>query len=138
MAKAATKGNKKTMTDNTTPATGGKQSLEQRIIATRALLAKYEARLNAEKQINNVQVGDEGVTFKFGRSDKAREETGKVVAVADSSQGKVVSVLVGEGVDMAIRKVRAADIISNPSADERNAAEGGEEAATDADPLAAE
>lgn len=139
MAKPTTKGKKNNMenTPATEATTGGKQSLEQRIAATEKLLAKYRAQLNAEKQINNVQVGDANVTFKFGRSEKSREETGTVIGIADTAQGKVVAIQVGEGIDIAIRKVRAADIISNPAADARNA-EGGEAPATDADPLAAE
>lgn len=135
--KPKTKG-KTTMTDTTTAAVATKQSLEERLANAEKLVEKYKAQINAEKQINNVQVDDEGVTFKFGRAEKARELSGKIVAVADTDNGKVVSILCGEGVDIEIKKVRAADIISNPSADARNgeAAEGGD--AADADPLAAE
>lgn len=125
-------------TPMTTETTGGKQSLETRLENARKLVAKYEAMLNAEKQINNVQVGDAGVTFKFGRSDKSRNEVGTVVGLSDTPQGRIVAIQTGEGIDVAIRKVRAADIISNPAADERNSAESGEEASADADPLAAE
>jgi hypothetical protein len=135
MAKSTTKGNKKNMTTEA-PAAGGKLTLDQKIENTEKLLAKYKALRNSLAQINNVQVGDAGVTFKFGRSDKARTEVGTVIGIADSPQGKLVAIQTGEGIDVAVRKVRAADILSNPAADARNA-EGGE-AAEAGDPLAAE
>jgi hypothetical protein len=138
--KPQSKGNKTNMTTeaNTENTAGGKLTLEQKIANTEALLAKYRALQNSLKQINNVQVGDE-VTFKFGRAEKARDEKGSVIGIADTAQGKVVAIQVGEGIDVAVRKVRAADIVSNPAADARNAEAGeGETASADADPLAAE
>lgn len=126
---------KGTNTTVTTETNGGKQSLETRLANARALVAKYEAMLNSQAQINNVQVGDE-VTYKFGRSDKSRTESGTVTAVGDTPQGRVVAIQTGEGLDIVLRKVRAADILSNPSADARNAEPAND--AADADPLAAE
>lgn len=132
MAKASTKGKQKTMTA-TTPETG-KRSLAQKIEATRALLAKYLALENSLAQINNVEVGDD-VTFKFGRAEKARNISGKIIAIGDTEQGRIVAVQTGEGLDVKTVKVRAADIVSNPSADARNAEDGEAPVEADADPL---
>jgi len=136
MAKASTKskGTNKTMTTEATTKTP--MTLDEKIAMYENLVAKLKARRNSLAQINNVQVGDQGVTFNFGRGEKARVETGNVIAVGDSAQGKLVVIQTGEGLEIAQRKVRAADIISNPSADARNA-EGGEAAADAGDPLAA-
>lgn len=135
MAKASTKTKGKKNMDNTEN-TGGKLSLEQRLENARKLVAKYEQQINALRQINNVEVGDD-VDFKFGRSEKARTLTGTVIAVADTDQGRMVAIQTGEGLDVETKKVRAADIITNRTADER----GGDEAPAadngDEDPLAA-
>lgn len=122
-------------TTNATPLTG-KRTLEEKITATRALLAKYLAEQNAEKQINNVQVGDD-ITFNFGRADRVRSITGTVQAVADTDLGRVVSVLTGEGIDAELKRVRADAITENRTAASR-APEEAAPVADDADPLNAE
>ena len=118
--KKTTPMNAPTAFDNATPvAAPVKRSLEQRLADTLALAEKYRAEINSLRQINNVQVGDT-VTFKFGRAEKARNIAGTVIATGDTPQGKVAAISTGEGLDIKTVKVRAADIVSNPSADARN------------------
>lgn len=135
----STQGKTTKMTDNTTVEAATvpvKRSLAERIEATRALLAKYLAEQNSLTQINNVEVGDD-VTFKFGRAEKARNLDGKVIAVGDTEQGRVVAVQTGEGLDVKTIKVRAADITEKRSADERSAPSDEAPASDDTDPLSA-
>jgi hypothetical protein len=117
------------------------RSLQERLEAARALVAKYEAQINSEAQINNVQVGDD-VSFTFGRADRARILTGVVSAVADTDTGRMAAVTVGSGLDVEIKKIRAADITENRTAATRIAPEAAAEAvsadAAGGDPLNAE
>jgi hypothetical protein len=131
MARKPKKGTTQNMSETKTP-----RSLAERLEAARALVAKYEAQINSEAQINNVQVGDD-VDFKYGKSNVGagvRTLTGTVQAVGDTDNGRVVVILVGEGIDIKPYKVRAADITANRTAETRNAAE----TAPGGDPLTAE
>lgn len=102
-----------------------KKSLEERLVAARALVAKYEEQIAKGNAQADVQVGDD-VTFKFGRADTSRELSGKIVAAED---GKVV-ILVGiKPYTVAVR-----DILSNPTADARKPEEAADEVASE-DPL---
>lgn len=87
-----------------------KKSLEERMAAAKALVAKYEEQIAKGAAQADVQVGDV-VTFKFGRGDTARELEGNIVAADD---GKVV-ILVG----IKPYTVLVRDILANPTADAR-------------------
>jgi preprotein translocase subunit YajC len=110
----------KTMTDQTNiEAVAAPRTLAQKLAAAELLVAKYRQQINAEKQINNVQVGDE-VTFNFGRAAKLRVLAGTITAVADTDLGRMVAIQTGEGLDVEIKKVRAADIVTNSTAATRD------------------
>ena len=102
------------------------RSLDERIAATKALLAKYEQQKLTESILNNIEVGDD-VDFLYGRSDSGegrRTLTGKVTVglTADESWGNVVGVFAGEGFDAKSYKVRVKDIKANRTAAQRDAA----------------
>lgn len=105
------------------------KTLEEKIAATRALLAKYEAQAYTAAVANNIEKGDT-VTIKFGRGDKAREVTGDVIGVADTDNGRFVAVLDAE---LNSYKVHVRDVLANPNADARNAAD---DAAPEGDEIA--
>lgn len=95
------------------------KTLEEKIAATRILLAKYEAQAYTLAVSNNIEK-DDTVTIKFGRGDKAREVTGTVIGVKDGDNGRTVAVL---DADLNTYKVHVRDVIANPNADARNAAD---------------
>ena len=112
------------------------KTLEQKLAAAEALVAKYKAAIANEQALRDVQVGD-NVTFKYGRAglgEGVRTLTGTVKAMQEIEEGTAkglnLRVEVGEGFDAELFKVHARDIVSNASADERKAA-----APADADPL---
>lgn len=94
-----------------------KRSIEERLVAAKALVAKYEEQIAKGTAQADVQVGDT-VTFKFGRGDTARELSGNIVA---ADEGKVV-ILVG----IKPYTVFIRDILANPTADARNVPADGE------------
>lgn len=98
------------------------KTLEEKIAATRILLAKYEAQAYTLAVSNNIEK-DDTVTIKFGRGDKAREVTGTVIGVKDGDNGRTVAVL---DADLNTYKVHVRDVIANPNADARNAADAAE------------
>lgn len=95
-----------------------KQTTEQKLANAKALVAKYEDQLRKEALANNVEIGDD-VTFNFGRKETKREISGKVTGVRDDANGRWVAVAVGEGFDATTYRIRSADILNNPKADER-------------------
>lgn len=106
------------------------KTTEEKLVAARALVAKYEAAILADVIAANVQVGDE-VSIKFGRGASVREVSGSIVGIAD----RTAVVLTPE---LKTFKVNFRDIVSNPAAEARNAAAAPAEAeASDAagDPL---
>jgi hypothetical protein len=118
------------------------KTLEERLTSARALVAKIEGQIRERDMLNNVQEGDR-VTFSYGRAEKTRELSGTVLSIRDDEKmGRQALIQSGEGFDIQNYKVRVADILTNVTADERNASEAEVEAdqteGTDADPLAAE
>lgn len=100
---------------NTTPATVGSRSLADRIVATRALLAKLEGQQRTEEVRRNLKAGD-AVTFTYGRAEKARVLNGTVRGVGDVEAGKAVQrvavIETGEGLDLQTVRVNVAAILS--------------------------
>ena len=111
----------------------GPRTLEQKIAATKALLAKYEQQALTAAILNNIEAGDD-VSFNYGREGKTstrRTIDGRVVTVGDTPQGKVAVVQYGEGLDVKVVKIRVADITANRTAAERDAAAAPADAAGD-------
>jgi len=106
-----------------TPAT-----LEDRLAAAKALVAKIEAQIVAEKIKNDIQLNDD-VTFNFGRGTNIRSMAGKVAGMADTPQGKVVAITVDDNGLPEIKRVNIAALTGNSTADARRAEAG------DTDPL---
>lgn len=106
------------------------RTLDEKIAATEALLAKYRQQKLTEALLNNIEVGDD-VDFNYGRAETRRVITGSVTVgiTEDESWGKIVGIEAGEGFDKKVYKVRVADIVANRTADARPV-EG-----ADADPL---
>lgn len=86
-------------------------SLDDKIAALKARLAKLEQQKLTESLLENIQKGDK-VTIKFGRGEKVREIDGEVVGVSLPN----VAVLSD---DLDTYKVHIRDVISNPAAAER-------------------
>jgi len=102
------------MTEATTEAqteTKVELTLDQKIEAAEARLAKLRQQKLTESLLSNIEKGDK-VTIKFGRADKVRHIEGEVVGVALPN----VAVLAG---DLETYKVNVRDIIANPTAQER-------------------
>jgi hypothetical protein len=95
-----------------------KKSLAEKLIDARNLVAKYEAELNSQALINNVEAGDT-VSFNFGRAEKKKTLTGTVTGVRDINLGRQVKVSVGEGFDAETKVIFARDITANPTAEAR-------------------
>lgn len=90
--------------------------LREDIAAIEAKIAKLEASKQNEAAIEALAVG-QTVSAEYGRAEKRRIITGLVVAVAsDDKQGKMLALQVGEGLDVQIIKVRAADVQFNTEA----------------------
>lgn len=99
------------------------RTLEQKLEAAVALVAKLQGQINAIAILSSVSPGNE-VVFKFGRGDKARELTGTVTAVGETEAGsKVARVVTNQGtMDEQAFKVRVADITRNISVEAEEAA----------------
>lgn len=94
------------------------KTLTERLVAARELVAKLESAIKSNTIINNVADGDE-VTIRFGRAEKVRTISGKVVGLkTDEDGGKTVVVL--DGTDFKTYTVPASKIIDNPSATNRD------------------
>jgi len=91
------------------------KTLNEKLAAAKALVAKYEAAIKAEAILNNIAVGDK-VTIKFGRAEKVRNVGGTVVGLNNTDNGLMVAVLSD---DFTPYKVHARDVIENASAVER-------------------
>lgn len=114
----------------TTPAPEAKpKTLQEKIDAARASVKASEARLSAllreqfqAANIDAIKV-DVVVTFEFGRAEKKRTLTGKVVAIGDDEKlGRMLAVQAGEGLDIQTYKIRAVDAqIVNPNEEITNA-----------------
>jgi hypothetical protein len=113
-----------------------KKTLEERIVATEKLLAKYKQEQVTAAILNNIEARDD-VSFNYGRGDTRREIAGAVVSVGDTPQGKLAVVQFGEGLDIKVVKVRVADITANRTADARTTAKllDADEAPAEGDPL---
>lgn len=112
---------KKTNMTTTTAAASTPRTLEQKLEAAQALVAKYQQQIKSAAIVNNVEVGDE-IDFTFGRGAKKRDLSGKITAIKDDETfGRLVAVLSGEGFDATSYKVRVADITENRTAAERDA-----------------
>ncbi|GEM_PF-6560788 len=124
------------VTDTPVAAVSTPRTLDEKIAATEALLAKYKQQKLTEAILNNIQIGDD-VDFNFGRGESRRTLTGKVTVgiTDDEAVGKVVAVFAGEGFDAKTYKVRVADITANRTAAERGPEEATEETAEAVDPL---
>lgn len=111
------------------------KTIQEKLEAARKLVAKYEQKIKSDAIINNVEEGDV-VTIKFGRGDKVRNITGKIVGTNPTDTGLTVVVL---GEDFKPYTVFARDILSNDAAEARNAAAAGDDAAeaVEGDDLAA-
>lgn len=94
------------------------KTLEEKLTAAVALVAKYRSQIAAIAISNNIAVDDD-VVVKFGRGDKVRNVAGRVIGVRDTEQGRVVAVI-DENLDTF--KVNVRDVVSNTTADARNAA----------------
>lgn len=107
------------------------RTLDEKIAATEALLAKYKQQKLTEAIMNNIEIGDD-VDFTYGRADSKRTLTGKVVVgiTDDENWGKIVGIEAGEGFDKKVYKVRVPDITANRTAENRPVP-----GAPDADPL---
>jgi hypothetical protein len=106
------------------------KSLNELLVAAKERVAKLEAKIAAQQALNTTEVGD-NVTFIFGRGEKKRSLTGKVRAIKDVDGTRFASIEAAVGddeFDVAIVKVRVADITANATADERKAADTSEEA----------
>lgn len=128
---------KKTEEAAATPAVA--KTLEERLATAEASVARIKAQIVARDMLNNVEPGD-SVTFAYGRKDTARTLSGVVIGVGDgaATQGRVAAIQSGEGIDVTVYKVRVADILTNPTADERNGSTAEEAPASDTaseDPL---
>lgn len=76
------------------------------------------------------EVGDE-VVFKFGRAEKVRERTGKVIAIQNNEKGSpTVVILAGEGADVEVCRVLALHVVGKVG-EEAGEEVAGEEAAAD-------
>ena len=92
--------------------------LDAKIADAREDLEKAQARLDVllleqknQDRIVGLKVGDE-ILFEYGRGEKRRELTGKVIAVGDDEkQGRMLAVQTGEGLDIQTLKIRAADVL---------------------------
>lgn len=92
-----------------------KRTLEENIANTKALLAKYEAKLANRDAVLDIAVSDR-VNFTFGRGDKKRDLAGTVLAY----EAPIVAVLSDEGINSKIYKINARDVTGNESAATRN------------------
>lgn len=111
------------------------KTLNEKLAAAVALVAKYQAAINAEAILNNIELQDR-VTIKFGRAEKVRNIEGTVVGLNNTDNGLVVAVLSD---DFTPYKVNARDIVANASAAGRDAGSAEVDAldfVADVDPLA--
>jgi hypothetical protein len=104
-------------------------SYQVKIAAIDAKIAKLHAEraeLVAEAEADVTQKFDIGdsINFKYGRAEKARTETGTVVAVKSQKKGAdLVKVQIGTGFDTEFVKIYPANIISINAATTTPAAE---------------
>lgn len=92
------------------------RTINEKLTAAIALVAKYEAEIAADAISNNIAEGD-NVTIKFGRGAKVRDVAGRVIGVRDTDNGRFVAVLDAE---LNTFKVHVRDVVSNEDADARN------------------
>lgn len=91
------------------------KTLNEKLAAAKALVAKYEAQIKAEAILNNIELSDK-VTIKFGRAEKVRHINGTVVGLNNTDNGLMVAVLSD---DFKPYTVHARDVIENASAEGR-------------------
>lgn len=94
------------------------KTLNEKLAAAKALVAKYEAQIKAEAILNNIELSDK-VTIKFGRAEKVRHINGTVVGLNNTDNGLMVAVLSD---DFKPYTVHARDVIDNASASVREPA----------------
>ncbi len=110
------------------------KTLQEKLVAARALVAKYEAAIAGEAILLNVTAGNK-VDFNFGRGEKKRTLSGVVVAVKDDEKlGRIARIQVGEDFDAQFYNTRVADITVNHDAP----VEASDEPSDETDPLASE
>lgn len=94
------------------------KTLNEKLAAAEALVAKYKAQIKAEAILNNIELSDK-VTIKFGRAEKVRHINGTVVGLNNTDNGLMVAVLSD---DFKPYTVHARDVIDNASASVREPA----------------
>src|SRR4051812_3464676 len=95
------------------------KSLQERLTAAEALVAKYKAQIAQEAILRNIQVNDD-VDFTYGRDATKRSLTGTVTGTrTDDNNVMWVAIASGEGFDLQTYKVRATDITENRTAAKR-------------------
>lgn len=95
------------------------KTLEEKLDAARALVAKYEQEIKTLAIVNDVREGDD-VDVTFGRGDKKRVVSGTITGFKEDSVGKWAAVESGEGFDKHLYKVLIQHIVENRSAAKRN------------------
>ena len=88
------------------------KTLTERLAAATALVAKLQAQIDSENIVNNVAL-DDTVTIKYGRAEKVRNVSGKIVGIRETENGKSVVVLSD---DFKTYTVAAKDITVNEGA----------------------
>jgi hypothetical protein len=92
------------------------KTLQEKLAAAVALVAKYEQAIASEAILLNVEAGNR-VDFNFGRGEKKRVLSGVVVAVKDDEKlGKIARIQTGDGFDAQFYNTRVADITVNHDA----------------------
>ena len=93
------------------------KTLIEQLTDAKARVAKLEAAIKSGSIINNVQEGD-NVTIKFGRAEKVRNITGKVVGLKTDDDGNKTVVVLSD--DFKTFTIPARDIIENADAMNRD------------------
>lgn len=96
---------------------------DAKIAEVREDIAKLEAKLAALLTLKSNEAAIEGLTVgqvvsaEYGRAEKKRVITGSITAIGtDPKLGRMLALSVGEGLDVQIIKVRAADVVFNVAA----------------------
>lgn len=77
------------------------ESINAKIKELEAKKAELQAAADAEVDTGSIAEGDE-VTANYGRGDKARVVTGKVLGVTNNGKVDIVKALIGTGADSEI------------------------------------
>lgn len=86
------------------------------VINAQAKLASLRKQKENESLIEQLAVGQR-ISAEYGRAEKRRLVTGTITAIGDDPKlGRLVAITIGEGLDVQLVKVRAADVIFNTEA----------------------